>query len=423
MSDSTHTLLICTLGGTPEPVVASLKRWQPARIRFVVTPETAARVESAVVPLAEAEGVPLDPGRYDLLQLADGQDLTSCVDALRSLTPQVEQWLARGEAFDVVVDVTGGTKCMSAALALQAHRWPCRFSYIGGRERTKDGVGVVVSGTEQIVHAQNPWDALGYRAVEEFVPLFDQRAFPAASRLAGLAMRNVTDSARKRELNALQLLADAFAAWECFDHAGAAKVLQQLSKYGNDLGAMFGAAKAGVLQGQLQQHLAYLQQLMAASPPSHLHVLDLLANARRRGEEGRYDDAVARLYRAIEARAQVQLARDHGIASTASVPLESVPEPLRSEWASKADEEGTLKLGLQDDYALLQALGDDLGRLFVELGLADRQKSPLVARNQSILAHGFTRVGEAVYGKLWQAACRLVDVEESELPVFPRLGA
>ena len=45
-------------------------------------------------------------------------------------------------------------------------------------------MGVVVDGRETIVHAYNPWDSLGYQAVEDFVVLFDQHAYgPAAASL------------------------------------------------------------------------------------------------------------------------------------------------------------------------------------------------------------------------------------------------
>jgi hypothetical protein len=71
---------------------------------------------------------------------------------------------------------------------------------------------------------------------------------------------------------------------------------------------------------------------------------------------------------------------------------------------------------------VLLALGDDLGRRFQELNLHDRDKSPLTARNQSILAHGFEAASEATFRRLWEAGLRLVDVAEEFLPTFPRLG-
>jgi CRISPR-associated protein (TIGR02710 family) len=341
---------------------------------------------------------------------------------VRQLTPVVEGWLARGADYRVVVDFTGGTKCMSAALALQAHRWRCLFGYVGGSERTKEGVGIVVSGKEQVLHCHNPWDALGYQAVEDAVILFDQGAFPAAGRLLERALRNVENPARKRELQAVRTLAEAYEAWERFDHPAAAGKLVELEKYANDLHALFGAEKADRLHSELQAHQKHLAALDIKAGPTRELVLDLLANARRRAAEGRHDDAVARLYRAIEAVAQVRLRQQHAIPETEHVPLDRVPESLRGRWASRA-EEGQIKLGLQEDYALLAELGDPLGQRFQDLRLHDWQRSPLSSRNQSILAHGFRPVGNKVFEALWRAALQLADVEEGQLPAFPRLGS
>src|SRR5581483_4160657 len=297
MAQDRSTLLICTVGGSPEPVVAALKHWRPARVRFVHTPETKGDVDAKIVPRARAERVDLDAGRYDFLELPDGQDLESCLDRLRQLTPVVSEWAARGPEFQVVVDFTGGTKCMSASVALQASRWPCLFSYVGGSERTKDGVGVVVSGAEKVVFQTNPWDALGYEAVEDFVVLFDQRAFRAAARVAESAKKHVSLPERRRELAALEQLAKAFDAWDRFDHTASKKSFDDVAKSANDLRAVFGAAKAERIRSAIDVVVKHLDELCQAVPPSRHHVLDLLANAKRRRDEGRLDDAVARLYR------------------------------------------------------------------------------------------------------------------------------
>jgi CRISPR-associated protein (TIGR02710 family) len=169
--------------------------------------------------------------------------------------------------------------------------------------------------------------------------------------------------------------------------------------------------RAGAIR--LAEHLGQLGQAMS---PSRHHVLDLLANAKRRKDEGRFDDAVARLYRAIEAIAQVALKEGHGVESTEYVPLERVPEPLRTTWATRANE-GIVALGLQDAYALLAALTDAVGKKFQDAGL-NGTKSPLVARNRSILAHGFERVSDTVFDKLWTSALSLAGVDTVSLPSF-----
>lgn len=422
MNENKYTLLVCTVGGSAEPIVATLKRWNPVRIRFVPTKETREQIDARVVPLAQSEGIALDPGRYDVLELPDGQDFAACVNTLRQLSPIVEEWLGRGDQYQVVADFTGGTKCMSAALALQAHRWRCVFSYVGGSERSKEGVGVVISGKEQVLHAHNPWDALGFQAVESFVGLFDQLAFAAATSVADRAMRNASEQARKRELNALRLMSEAYDAWDRFDHKGAVSKLNEMEKYDNDLQAILGQTATDRIRRLTRQQKDYLRQLLDGPSPSVRHVTDLLANARRRRAEGRIDDAVARLYRAIESLAQVALADRHNIPNTKQVPLGEVPETLRGQWASRA-EGGSVFLGLQDAYALLDARGDELGTKFKRLNLHDRERSPLTARNRSILAHGFERVSDQVFEQLWNAVLELAGVPETELPSFPRIGA
>jgi CRISPR-associated protein (TIGR02710 family) len=416
---SSSTLLICTVGGTPEPIVAALKQWRPVRVRFVHTPATKGKV-AEIVPKAREEGVDLDAGRYDLLQLPDEQDFASCVEHLRGLTDEVRAWAARGDGCQVVVDITGGTKCMTAALAIQASHWPCLFSYVAGKERTKDGVGIVVSGAEIVRHAQNPWDALGHQAVDDFVVLFDQNAYLAAANVAAATMRRVSRPDRKRELSSLEQLAKALDAWDRFDHTTSKNLLESVSKSANDLRAALGRTRGDRVLAGSARLLTHLGQLGQAPPPSRHHVLDLLANAKRRKDEGRFDDAVARLYRALEAIAQVALKEGYGVESTEKVPLEKVPESLRTTWAARANE-GVVALGLQDDYALLVALGDPLGQKFQSAGLSGT-KSPLIARNRSILAHGFERVSDAVFDKLWSSALSLADVDAVGLPSFPSLA-
>lgn len=417
MDQTAKILLICTVGGTPEPVVATLKYWHPLRVVFVRTPQSRNSVEN-ILQQTDIKAF-IDAGRFEVLEIPDGEDLTSCVERLRPLNSEVERWLSRGHDYRVVVDLTGGTKCMSAAIAMHAHRWKCDLSYVGGSERTKEGVGIVVCGHEEVRPTLNPWDALGYQAVEDFTVLFDQRAFPAAAKVAAQAKTRVDQQARKREFSVLERLAAAYETWDRFDHKNSLAAFRDVKKGANDLCAILGKDRGERLLGNIKSSCFHLEELINTPPPSRYHVIDLLANALRRKEENRFDDAVARLYRAIEAMAQLVLKELHGIKSTAEVPYDRLSENLKAKWPLAATK-GEVALGLQDAYALLADLGDPAGKAFAAAGLAG-EKSPLVARNHSILAHGFELVSETVFTKLWGAALEIGMVQESDLPVFPTL--
>lgn len=418
-----HTLLIATVGGSPQPLAAALKGWRPARAVFVVSPETRAQV-ATIRDLARTDPDPFDlgEGQYDVEPVPDAQDFAGCVRRLRALHEPAARWRDRGDDFDVVLDFTGGTKCMSAALSLVGGGWGCRFSYVGGTQRTKDAVGIVVDGKEQVLFTQDPWSALGLAGQEDAIGLFDAGSFAAAARVLDGAVKAVLDPVRTRELVALKYLAEGYELWDRFEHRPAAAQLDKALRGENDLAAVLGPARARATLAAVRTHLGLLDRLTAASGPSAELVADLIANATRRGEEGRFDDAVARLYRAAEAIAQVRLREAHGFADTAAVPHADLPEPMRQTWNPRPD--GTVALGVQGAYELLGSLGDPLAVAFQERRLHDRQKSNLTARNQSVLAHGFSPVGVKVYRPLRadvEFLAAAAGIPADLYPVFPRL--
>ena len=418
MSAEKHTLLICSVGGTPEPIIAAVRHWRPSRTLLVHTGETKSSAEKVT-----SEPGLLQPGNWDLLELHDAQDFSDCIRCMRRIDEPVQAWRRKGNDYRIVVDFTGGTKCMSAALSLVARRWHCAFSYIGGTERTKGGTGIVVSGKEQTLVTQNPWNALGYQAIEDACLLFDQHAFVSAAQLLDNARRATDDDSVKRTLSTFHQLCEGYDLWDRFQHKEAARKLGDVLKNANDLQTVLGSSRSDDLIRVIRQNRDHLRRLDVARPCA-ANVCDLLGNARRRRDEARYDDAVARLYRAIESLAQIALADRHQIPNTGKIPLDRLPESLRVQWEPRV-ENGTVLLGLQDAYVLLDILGDHLGRTFKDLQLHDRERSPLTARNQSILAHGFQPVGAKVLDRLWPVVMKLGDgvFVEGDLPMFPRLSS
>jgi CRISPR-associated protein (TIGR02710 family) len=418
---SAYIQLIATVGGSPEPLIASIRHWQPEKVVFVPSRDTEGKIEESIRPPLQAAGYDLSPARFEVLVLDDAQDFQRCVAQMAALHTEVGKWQARGDTFQTVVDLTAGTKLMTAALALHARRWKCRFSYVGGRERTKNGTGIVVSGDEAVVQVINPWDALGFQAVDDFVPLFDEGAYASAAACIDRTLRMVEDPQRKRELLSLKKLAEIYDAWDRFDHHASLNKLRESLQASNDLRAVLrdSVVSERILM-VLKRHQVILQQ-RASSELGEL-VPDLLANARRRANEGRWDDATARLYRAIEAMAQDRLREAHGITNTKKIPLDRIPESLQDEWRGRA-RNGQLMVGLQDAYALLHHLGDPLGQQFVAAGLADRDGSPLSSRNESILAHGFAPISEKTFQVLWKHALQLAACDEQNLWHFPLLAA
>ena len=404
--------VLISVGGSPEPVVFSLNHQKPEHVCFFVSPETEASLRDKILP-----GLEFHP-LHDLIRTPAAEDLSGCCRVLvRELPGILKKWgVQPGE---LVVDYTGGTKTMSAALMLAAAELAGRFSYVGGTDRTKDGVGVVVDGKEKMWFSDNPWDELAVITRREAEVLFNRGRYDAAAQAFRKIAQRVSDS-RRPFYEDMARLAEAYEKWDRFAHSEAYGKLHSVAKALPRYAAFASDKAIESLAASVESHLDFLKTLREERDGENT-ILDLLANARRRAlREGKYDDAVARLYRAVEAYAQWRLKSQYGV-DTSAVEIQRIPEPFREEIADGlSTEDGKLKLGLERSYRLLRAFGDAASRRFWSMwesslrGLLDR-------RNNSILAHGFVPITREDYEKFWEACLKFMEISTDRLPVFPEL--
>ncbi len=420
-----QVLWMATVGGNPEPIVKSLVYWSPEKVIFLPSSQTASQVESDILPPAKEQGFAVSSGQYECIELPNPQDLAHCVAIMaENLNGTVRKWRERGSSFGIVVDWTGGTKNMSAALALVSHKWEnTRMSYVGGTTRTDKGVGIVQSGKEIIIEGVNAWEMLGYRWLEDAVAAYNHGAFAAGADILERARRQVDTRKQslKSQLSTLAKFLRGVDAWDKCQYGEAKGAYEHCQRNFSDLRYCLSQRCGDELQPHIDEALVRLEELAQnQGKRTRLTCDDLLANAGRRQAESRYVDAVARLYHVVEALGQVQLEHKWGIdASRAN--LDGLPLTLQECWRHRAADSGTLKLGLQDVYAVLQARNDPLGQALHQLGW-DARESPLSRRNESIAGHGFAPVKEKDCQKLWAGALKLAGLEERDLFKFPPLA-
>ena len=418
---------IATVGGTPAPLVASLKHWMPEKVLFLPSKQSVSQIEDILTQARE--GTYLSPGQHETILLPDAQDPTSCIQIMaESLRQRIQEWLARGDDYGIVIDWTGGTKTMSAALALVAHKWNnTYFSYVGGTSRNKEGIGVVESGSETVYICVNSWESLGYKVIEDALYAYEHGAFQEGSNRLRAVLRQIDqgDQTLKSEISTLASFMEGVDAWDKCDYRKAKGCYEHCNRKFNDLKAILhlNANHDATLKKHIRQALDHLKNLQAREGQrTVLQCHDLLANARRRKEEGRYVDAVARLYHAIEALGQVQLETEWNLEAS-RVPVNALPCALQATWKPRQDEDSRVKLGLQGVYEVLATLGDPLGKTFQEELRWHAKDSPLSRRNRSIAGHGFESVKASDCEELWMGALKLAGIEDTEndLICFPRL--
>jgi CRISPR-associated protein (TIGR02710 family) len=406
--------MLVSLGGSQEPVLYTLNQQRPEHIIFFVSPQTAPEIQDVIRALA------YHCRDFDRIVTPSAEDLDACYEALREHLPTVlAQWQVTED--ELLVDYTGGTKTMSAALVMATMERVQRYSYVGGVERDKGGVGVVLGGHERMLYVHNPWKTWAQEEKKRIRLYFATARYDTAWQELQRLLRHV-DSAEQIVLQAVASAVEAYRDWDNFRHGIAInklgeKALRFLKPYA------YGKRQPSLAQCVLvmQENLDFLQRLTRKDTRDEAYVLDLIANADRRARiEGKYEDAVARLYSALERGAKFRLQRQYAI-STEDVNPVRLPEALRDEYVQKYSDarDGKLRVPLMAAYRLLDALDDTLGHAF--MARQDEVLQLLSLRNLSPLGHGEAPVGEDGYVRFRGLLMELFGIAETSLPHFPEL--
>ena len=408
--------MIISVGGTPAPIIFSLNHQKPDYICFFVSEESSSSIEKDILL-----HLGFNPRHYDWIVTPSAEHLSDCYRAISQQLPQIlKKW--KVDPKDLLVDYTGGTKTMSVALALATIETSCSYTYIGGVERAKKGLGVVINGKERMWYQDNPWDELAVSERKEACLLFNKARYAAAAEVFARTAEKVSQR-NNAFFKAMQELAQGYNLWDKFRHKDARKKLYQSRNIIDASAAISDKAEIILLSNALKENLYFLEELENNQDQKGLLLFyDLLANAKRRADlEDKFDDAMARLYRAMEAMAQFRLESHYGI-KTSDVKTNQIPDSLKEDYKAKYvdDKNGRIKLPLSASYRLLKKLGDELGKSFFHH--YDKElKAILDVRNKSILAHGFNSVKEETFRRMYTVILNFTGISDEQIPKFPDL--
>jgi CRISPR-associated protein (TIGR02710 family) len=377
--------LILTVGDSPEPIEFSLKDRAPDYVCFLCTPQSRTHLDRIVA------GACLTPSRYQVFEV---DDRPAEAARLAHHVLEAHRWLrARGLASgDIAVDATGGRKWMSSAATLMAGALSVPMSYVEVRYRE----GRPDPTTMQLVSLANVLVETGIVELNQAVSLFNAGEFAASAALFGAMNQRASDAEVRELAGALADLSLVLEKWDRFLH-----LRESLADPLENICVRL--ARSRYLAEAAQPLVAKLGRLqMAASAliqgTGPVILADLIANARRCQRRGRYDDAVARAYRTLEATAQWILAETHGLQTGAVQQTAGKLKPeTRTALGQRRAGQLPNEIGLEEAWWVLALEGH---RVAIELGeetkdgwrLGARLRGLLKSRNLSILAHGFEDV-------------------------------
>jgi CRISPR-associated protein (TIGR02710 family) len=422
-ADSACPVLLISVGGSPEPVAYSLDHHRPRKVIFFASSASRAEIEGNVRPLTSHRWAD-----HEVVTTPSHEDLTACLEALeRDLPRALTNLGARIE--DLTVDYTGGTKTMSAALVLGTVHKPVRYSYVGGKVRTKDGLGVVLDGAEAVVQSPNPWDVLASDLRRRTARQFNRGHFAEAAETAAEAASRVGECLQPF-YKALGKLCRAYHHWQGLDVARVPPLfgpaVRELDIYARGAAEPMLLAFVAAARTDAERLQAVVEAQAAAGPrgrsprPEALRalVVDLVVNAEVTARLAqRPDDGVARLYSALEKLAKAELLA-LGVDNSAATP-DQVPESLREDYVRRYldPKKGSLQFGLMASYDLLAALDHPVGGRFA--ARREELQAVLGVRNQSLLVHGWQPVRTDTYEKLLAVTLDFLGLDRAALPRLP----
>lgn len=296
------------------------------------------------------------------------------------------------DGYKIIIDYTSGTKTMTMSAAFASMLYRKNLYFVGGERED----GVVIRGTEKII-SQNLYPIYDDLMISKIKELFNTNRFDAGKSL----LEDITKAKKDTYAN----LFDAYYYFDNVDYNKANKyfITKEFIAEWPELKKQFSLnAKA----------LYHLNKEDSAMRPIYI-LGSLINNARRRAEETKYDDAIARLYRSLELIAQIKL-NEYGI-DTSDVELD-ILNKHGVEQEFKPDFSGKIKLSLVQDYELLNNLGDDLGEFYIKN--KDEFLATISSRNNSILAHGLNSQTEKQYVKFRDLILKFASVLNPEMDVY-----
>lgn len=399
-------VLFITVGGSPEPVITSITQNRPDFVCFLATSSDGGEAGSHVLidgthdvkqvdSVKSAGSIPEQTGlsaeQYCVLTVTKDDPF----QVYQVCIKEISRYLSQNDR--VIVDYTGGTKSMSAGLALAGSEYPeCDFSIVTGKRtdliKVKDGMARSTKLRSSNFHYQ--------RQMRLCKTLVSEQNYNAAHQvLSNLSANHPTEG--DEQFDRLYYLTKAFDEWDKFNYEAAGNYLrlykeEQLIKPYNSLAQ------------RLAKTINWFKSKEGfPPPPGFLLVYDLLANAERKAAHRLYDDAVSRMYRAVELYEQFCLMTHDRKIVTSDVDLTSIPDQFKEIYESKRNETGKIQLGLKEGYELLERLNHPVGTVWQEN--ASKIVDVLKLRNNSFLAHGIEPVTEESFIKMKQTVWPFIE--------------
>lgn len=374
----------------------SINETEPDHILFIVTEKSKETVNLIEKYYEEEYNNKID---YEMVLIDKPDNFNDCFE---KISGKIKEYPDE----KVYIDYTSGTKTMSLTVAIMSVLYHKKLTSVTGK-RGEDGT--VIHGTEELKQ-HNPYSVYDKLNIEKVKHLFNYNRFETAAEILDTVV--VLEDKEK-----IKTMINYYDKWDKFNHETFPKDMN--SELFTDL------------EAQLQQNQKSMSIILKEGHDQRCYYLlaDLINNAQRRYDEGKYDDAVARLYRSLEFVAQIRLKEYDIITSDVDMKILGKHMELSKDYLDGLKKRGNnrekIKIGLSEDYSLLNNLNDSVRQYYKQNN--EEYKNILSKRNKSIMAHGTEPKTKEDYEKFKELVLNIAKkldgrmdefIEETKFPKF-----
>jgi len=390
-------ILITTVGMREAPIIFSFLALRPKKGILLHTPQSEKTADKVI-------------NDHNIVSLGIKFEKVGIdeIDAAKNFQILKDQVLSKVKNKEsVFVDPTGGRKVMGVSVATFAFFYRIPMVYLHAEE--KMSIPIPFSGT--IREIANPYECYGDIELSMLKRHFDRYDFDAALELCGKLEATVNDPILSLKLQKIVKLIEIYRDWDAFLHSthfqgvsskeeeARTKLADRLENLHRKELKRFGYKLAN--EKTMENNIEFLKKLQECwvnkkNICDPYRLVDLYANARRRAEQKKFDDATARLYRCLEMCSSIELQK-FGMKDPNQPDYASFAQHIDIDLATLsqrfkvAAENYDLpdKLGLKAQMTLLSLTSSKIPVIYKAMDNQDKNKDNVMEkRNRSILAHG-----------------------------------
>lgn len=305
--------MIITVGAQGEQIVFSIKENKPKFLGFLITktPECENAVNEVI------KKVEIRPTDYKINEFEDNpKEIGSLINKFY----EIYKWLTETKGLqpeEILVDITGGRKWMSAGLTMISSFLGLNMIYVDAKFKE----GRPDPSTMRIIQVGNAYEQAGFIEESKADKLFNEYSFQPAIEIYDLLSRKISDPVKVETVEIKKCIAQAYLFWTQFKFEEAYNslklalekinqfhILEKLKERIQKQISLISILKRNDEKQNNQPRYSYFQ-LLQQDDFSINTLLFLYSLQSRYVEKGEFEQAVIVLYRILEFIAQYCLAK------------------------------------------------------------------------------------------------------------------